>query len=56
MPDWSLVLAALASAAAQAEGHHCGAFTVRPDGLVSCLCGQFTFEPGRPVTGTAVAA
>jgi hypothetical protein len=56
MADMSLVLAALASAAAQAEGHRCGAFTATPDGLVSCPCGQFAFEVSRPVSGTAVAA
>ena len=56
MADLSLVFAALASAAAQAEGHSCGAFTVKPGGLVGCLCGEFTYEIGAPAAGTERAA
>lgn len=40
----SLVFIALAKAAAEYDGHRCGAFTVRPDGRVGCLCGQWTYE------------
>lgn len=61
MADLSNVLAALATAAAEAEGHgSCGWFTVRPDGLVACSCGTYVYEVGvpvpSPVTGTAAAS
>lgn len=56
MPDMSNVLAALARAAAEYDGHRCGAFTVRPDGRVGCLCGQWTYEVAPPVIGTEASA
>lgn len=52
----SLVFIALARAAAEYDGHRCGAFTVRPDGRVGCLCGQFTFEVTPPVSVVEVSA
>lgn len=56
MADMSLVSIALARAAAEYDGHRCGAFTVRPDGRVGCLCGQFTFEVTPPVSVVEVSA
>ena len=56
MPDMSMVLAALASAAAAEEGHGpCRDFKVQPGGLLVCPHGV-TFAVTVPVARTEAAA